>query len=464
MKHLSSERMRSQKGAVLVLAAILLMALLGFAALAVDVGHITVVKNELQNAADAGALAGASHLYYRDDYPIPADLSNIGKINPGANAAAELAAKKNSSVKLAVEVTRSGDNGGDVQRGHWSFWERKFYPLDTLEPINLSSATEEELDHMDGQAGRPAYVNAVRVVAHRKDSPAPSFFSKIFDYSGFDVAQEAVAYLGYAGSFLPGEIDWPITICEESILNDEGEYECGQVRLINSSDNDTLNTGAWTNYSVGCTSNFNANDLSNIFNYSNSQINSDCDGSNEITIDGPMSVGGGQVSGSFRDMGKCAGFDSSVGPVRDQPWEITVPVIDCDGAPGERLPSYTQGNITGCKTVTGAVTLEVVLITNEFPESDQNMDRKYDSLPPRMGNWIRDPTVSGEQNWRNFVDEFDLQVNGASATSATDLGYYQKTLYALPSCEKQLPTGGTGGIKTSIPAKYPVLVKGSINY
>jgi uncharacterized membrane protein len=48
------------RGQVLVLVAIALFALLGFAALAVDVGYMYTVRHELQRCADAGALAGAS--------------------------------------------------------------------------------------------------------------------------------------------------------------------------------------------------------------------------------------------------------------------------------------------------------------------------------------------------------------------------------------------------------------------
>ena len=52
-----------QRGAVAVLAAVTLAMLLGFAALAIDIGYLFVVRNELQNAADAAALAGAGYLY-----------------------------------------------------------------------------------------------------------------------------------------------------------------------------------------------------------------------------------------------------------------------------------------------------------------------------------------------------------------------------------------------------------------
>ncbi len=50
------------RGTVAVLVAVLMVALGGFIALAVDIGHLLAVKSELQKAADAGALAGARAL------------------------------------------------------------------------------------------------------------------------------------------------------------------------------------------------------------------------------------------------------------------------------------------------------------------------------------------------------------------------------------------------------------------
>lgn len=455
----SYSRCAEQRGAVLVLVTLLVIALLGFAALAVDIGHMAVVKNELQNAADAGALAGAAQLYYRDQgYPVPENPGDIGRVNPGANAAAELTAEKNSSVNVAVEVVRSGDNGGDAQRGHWSFWERKFYPLDTLEPIDVGSYNDDQLDRMDGQGGNLAFVNAVRVVAHRKETLAPAFFSKILvDIAGFEMESEAIAYLGYGGSFEPGDFDWPISICEESILDPSGNYQCGQVRLINSSSQSTSNTGGWTNYSAGCADNVSAQDIKSIFYYNN-QSNMDCDGSNTNFIDGSISVGGGEVQVSFDDMMGCGDFDNS-GLIRDQPWKLTLPVVDCDGTPGSG--TMTGGPIGGCYQVTGAVTIEVVLITRTFPNNEAN---KYDDLPPKMGDWTNPNNPDGVENWKSFVSAFDLHVNGVPATSASGMGFYEKTIYARPTCEKVAPSGKTGGINTGVMAEVPVLVKGSINY
>ena len=56
---------RRQKGAMLITVTLLLVTLVGFAALAFDVGHIMIVRNELQNGADASALAGANCLNKR---------------------------------------------------------------------------------------------------------------------------------------------------------------------------------------------------------------------------------------------------------------------------------------------------------------------------------------------------------------------------------------------------------------
>ena len=53
---------RDESGQVLVLVALAAAFLIGMAALVVDIGHGFVVRQELQNAADASALAGAGNL------------------------------------------------------------------------------------------------------------------------------------------------------------------------------------------------------------------------------------------------------------------------------------------------------------------------------------------------------------------------------------------------------------------
>ncbi len=64
----SSDRsVRGQRGQVLVIVALALVALVAFVGLAVDVGYWYGERRHMQNAADAGALAGAYQLCYEAD-------------------------------------------------------------------------------------------------------------------------------------------------------------------------------------------------------------------------------------------------------------------------------------------------------------------------------------------------------------------------------------------------------------
>ena len=58
----SSAFLVDQDGAMAIVIAVLFPILIGFAGLAVDIGHMYVVKSQLKNAADAGALSGARAL------------------------------------------------------------------------------------------------------------------------------------------------------------------------------------------------------------------------------------------------------------------------------------------------------------------------------------------------------------------------------------------------------------------
>lgn len=92
---------RRQRGAIVIMSAFLLVVMLGMVALAVDVGRLMVVRNELQNAADAAALAGAARL---DNYMSP-DWA-------GAAEAATLAVPRNHSDKIPLVE-------GIVETGFW---------------------------------------------------------------------------------------------------------------------------------------------------------------------------------------------------------------------------------------------------------------------------------------------------------------------------------------------------------
>lgn len=136
-------RLRDERGAVLVLVAGTLVVMLGFAALAVDVGFLMNARTEAQRTADAMALAAASA--FIDDYPNAESLA--------AARATEYAANN-----LVHGVTASFNPDTDMQ-----IWltERK-----------------------------------VRVTANflsARGNPMPTFFAKILGISNVDVNATATA-------------------------------------------------------------------------------------------------------------------------------------------------------------------------------------------------------------------------------------------------------------------------------
>ena len=63
----SQQSMHKQQGMVIVMLVLVIVILLGIAALALDLGRLYVLKSEMQNAADAAALAAAAELNAKDD-------------------------------------------------------------------------------------------------------------------------------------------------------------------------------------------------------------------------------------------------------------------------------------------------------------------------------------------------------------------------------------------------------------
>jgi Flp pilus assembly protein TadG len=86
-------KFKNEKGVTLVYVALLIVVLIGIAALAVDIGYVMVSKNELQNAADGAALAGARQLgeNYKDGVsPVSTNVLNVAQTTASQNKATGL--------------------------------------------------------------------------------------------------------------------------------------------------------------------------------------------------------------------------------------------------------------------------------------------------------------------------------------------------------------------------------------
>ncbi len=400
----------NQRGTVAVLVGILAVVLVGFGALAIDVSHLFVVRNELQNAADSGALAGALFLY-----------NDTGtSVNQNANQTAYNAATANMSERAPVDVHWNGGNAGDIQRGHWSFATRTFTPRDSLQPVPLWEVSEEELDrNLD-------FVNAVRVKARRQDTPAASFLARIFGYRNFVLSSEAVGYIGFAGTLAPFDVDQPIAVCRQSLRLDE-EYTCSIGRMINSGQQVARHeTAGWTDFNQvnPCQGGTNANAVNSLV----------CGEGNPdpIILGKPVATSGGAIANAFRNLRQCWANATE----RRQPWKLTLLVIDCP-----------DNNVGPCQKAVGAVVVNIVWISGE------GQDPQYNDAPWQMGSWSNN-NPDGKVRWGSFAQYFKLKnLDGNPAP------YDMKSIYFLPDCQPHLPTGTTGGENFGILAKRPVLVK-----
>lgn len=194
-----------RRAVVVIQVGVMLVVLLGFAALTVDLGTLYNARGDLQRTADAAALAGAST--YLTDEMMQIRMGNGGYDTMayvtalGTSRAGEFAALNPT---IGTSVTNVGS--GDVQTG----W------------INLYSASETI--HTNPQ---PKDYNAVKVTVRREggdsegsNPPVQLFFAAIFGRLSADASASAVAvfddrFRGISAG-APGAGMTPFTISENA--------------------------------------------------------------------------------------------------------------------------------------------------------------------------------------------------------------------------------------------------------
>jgi hypothetical protein len=106
--------MKKEQGNALILGALSFAVLTAFGVLTIDVGRLLVTKNQLQNAADAGALAGAS-LFCEQADPADADVQSQVRLVGGSHLT--LAMDKPEKVDIPnaqIAITRLPEEGRNV--------------------------------------------------------------------------------------------------------------------------------------------------------------------------------------------------------------------------------------------------------------------------------------------------------------------------------------------------------------
>ncbi len=156
-----------QRGVVAIVVVGSLAALLAITALAVDVGHIFVVRNQTQNAVDAAALRGAVFLYAP------------GSNTPDFSAGGPAVTNATNTVPLNISVT--GNDSLVVVANYW-------------QTLNPSAASNEA---------------AVKVTLTKQ---VKLYFAPIFGMQTSNVTASAIAVVQAPTVMGPGGITLPMTI------------------------------------------------------------------------------------------------------------------------------------------------------------------------------------------------------------------------------------------------------------
>ena len=171
-----SSFLANQDGAIAIVIALMLPVLLGFAGLAVDMGHSYAVKSQLKNAADAGALRGARALVPYTGSP---ETPNWALALSKAPEAVKLNRADNKQLTDSV-----------VTYGYWSF---------TTSPPSLQSAGISPTAN-----DFPAVRVTVSKTAGSNGGPISMYLASFLGVLPADVGATSVAIISFPTAMPPG--------------------------------------------------------------------------------------------------------------------------------------------------------------------------------------------------------------------------------------------------------------------
>jgi hypothetical protein len=187
--------LRSQRGVIIPLTAVMLVSLLSIGALSIDVGYLMVARNQIQNAADAAALSAASKLY-----PLVVDPSD-GKKKPNWAAAK---AEADSAVALN-KVTNVAMSKAESESGYWNITD------------NGTAGFQDHKDFSPSSGEIDAYLPAVKVTLDKatieNGGAIGTFFAKIFGMQTMSVRATAVAVVASPSTTKQGLFPFSLTKC-----------------------------------------------------------------------------------------------------------------------------------------------------------------------------------------------------------------------------------------------------------
>ena len=186
---------KQTEGASAIIIALSLFALIGAASLAIDMGNLYSVRNELQNVADAAALAGAGQLVQKDA------SGNAYRDSATAKTTAIQVAQTQSQIQGQATVADAGRNDLTILFGVWDIYNSN----PSLAWTDLGTSVPSTSN-----------ANALRISITRDTGkafgPVTSLFATIFGISGTAVSATATAFLGYTNEVQTGGVQLPLAL------------------------------------------------------------------------------------------------------------------------------------------------------------------------------------------------------------------------------------------------------------
>lgn len=213
-----------QKGAMLITVSFLLITLVGFAALAFDVGRVLIVRNELQNGADAAALAGANCLN-----KTTAGTDCTATTSPTLNWAMASTKATNSIGMNKSDNTALVD--GTVQTGYWNV--NPAVGSTTLQPTTLSplGPCTVVAGVMTTACHKPAVMVTLNRATGNNGGPVVSLVATMFGGTATPIGAKAVAVISSPSTVQNNLIPVAINKCMYDLYWD---YVTGSPKLATS--------------------------------------------------------------------------------------------------------------------------------------------------------------------------------------------------------------------------------------
>ena len=192
--------MTGSEGSIAVMVAIAMVVLLGAASLAIDVGQLFTVRNELQNTADSAAIAAARALIVEDTANRDVYRDATGAYNK------------------AISMIQAGATNQGLT------WDPNGYQISvTFAYYNDHALTSKwNLIGVTGDKSEVASssnANAVQVTVKRaadkstyKYGPVTNFFAGVLGFGTTKVAASAKAYMGYTALTYKGTVQLPLAL------------------------------------------------------------------------------------------------------------------------------------------------------------------------------------------------------------------------------------------------------------